>query len=377
MALVKIFTNILKDPDLTDTYLIIDALDECEISQSQLLDLVVQHVSAPSRVKWMVSSRNRPDVERRMDMARERTRLCLELNAEPVSMAVSNFIGHRVAHLAQQKAYDDKTKADVEQYLTCNANGTFLWVALVCQNLEEYEEWEVFEALKELPPGLDKLYRRMMQKVHGSKHGNLLEQVLALLTAVRRPIVLEELASLDKTLEAFVDYCRSPEKIIRQYSSFLVLRERTIYFVHQSAKDFLLKALPNVTTSHKRVDLHYSIFSKSLEIMSQTLQRDMYRLKAPGLPIDRVQRPPIDKLVAVRYSCVYWVEHLIEWLQFNTAKEGVILNKGGPLELFFRQEFLYWLEALSLLRSISDVVHSFIRLEYITKVRDYTPSALY
>ncbi|KAK3177982.1 hypothetical protein OEA41_000114 [Lepraria neglecta] len=378
VALSEIFTNILQDPGLADTYMIIDALDECEISQSQLLDLIVQQASALSRVKWIISSRNWAEIEKRMGKMGGRTRLCLELNAESVSMAVSNFIGYRVARLAQQKGYNDKTKAEVEQYLTCSANGTFLWVALVCQNLEEYEEWEGFEALEILPPGLDDLYGQMMQKIQSSKRGNLLKQILALVTAVRRPITLEEATSLDKTIKDIFNRSSLPEKIIWLCSPFLVLRGRTIYFVHQSAKDFLLKTLNNVTSSDRLADLHRSIFSKSLEIMSRTLHRDVYRLGAPVLSIDQVQQPPTDPLVAVGYSCVYWVEHLMEWFQSDSAKEGAILNKDGPLAIFFRQKFLYWLEALSLLGGMSEGVRSIVRLERVTKVRGHllTPFAL-
>ncbi|KAK1774719.1 vegetative incompatibility protein HET-E-1 [Copromyces sp. CBS 386.78] len=66
-ALSKIFTNILQDPSLRTTYLIIDALDECTSieDRSQLLDLIAQQSSSGSRVKWIVSSRrlNWPEIE--------------------------------------------------------------------------------------------------------------------------------------------------------------------------------------------------------------------------------------------------------------------------------------------------------------------------
>ncbi|MCJ1280176.1 hypothetical protein MMC21_008003 [Puttea exsequens] len=368
VALTEIFINMLQDPGLEETYLLVDALDECIKGMSSLLDLVVRETKSSSRIKWIVSSRNLPEVEARMEMTKEKTRLCLELNADSISMAVSSFVRYRVGRLAQQKGYNKKTKADVEEHLSRNAKGTFLWVALACQDLEEWEEWEIFEALKTLPPGLDELYGQMMQKVDSSKRGHLLKQVLALIIAVRRPIALEEIASLDKRMEAIVNSGHSPEKIIRLCNSFLVLRERTIYFVHQSAKDFLLKTLFNVALSYKLADLHYSIVSKSLGIMSRTLHRDMYHLKAPGFPIDQVPQPPIDPLAAVRYSCVYWVDHFMEWLQSDIAKGAAGLDIGRPLAIFFEQKFLYWLEALSLFGSISDGVRSITRLEHILKV---------
>src|SRR5436190_18803003 len=61
VALSEIFTNILQDPSLNSTFLIIDALDECVVDLPKLLDYIVQKSSVSPRVKWIISSRNWPD----------------------------------------------------------------------------------------------------------------------------------------------------------------------------------------------------------------------------------------------------------------------------------------------------------------------------
>lgn len=58
VALCEIFTNILRDPNLSRTHLVIDALDECVVDRQRLLDFVVEQSSLSSSVKWIVSSRN-------------------------------------------------------------------------------------------------------------------------------------------------------------------------------------------------------------------------------------------------------------------------------------------------------------------------------
>ena len=88
--------------------MIIDALDECIIGWPKLLDFIIQK-SSVSHVKWLVSSRNWPPIEEQLDKAGSKARLCLELNADSVSMAVSIYIRHKVHQLAQEKEYDDKT----------------------------------------------------------------------------------------------------------------------------------------------------------------------------------------------------------------------------------------------------------------------------
>lgn len=51
IALSKIFTNILKDPSLLCTYLIVNALDKCVVDLPKLLDFIVQTSSISSRIK--------------------------------------------------------------------------------------------------------------------------------------------------------------------------------------------------------------------------------------------------------------------------------------------------------------------------------------
>jgi NACHT domain/Heterokaryon incompatibility protein (HET) len=109
VALSDIFTNVLQDPSLKSAYLIIDALDECTIDLPKLLDFIIQKSSVSLHVKWLVSSRNWPPIEERLDKAQNKIRLCLELNAESVSAAVSTFIRHKVCQLAQKKTYNDNT----------------------------------------------------------------------------------------------------------------------------------------------------------------------------------------------------------------------------------------------------------------------------
>lgn len=62
--------------------------------------------------------------------------LCLELNPESISAAVNTYIHHKANQLAAKKRYDPRIRQAVIEHLVANANDTFLWVALVCQNLE-------------------------------------------------------------------------------------------------------------------------------------------------------------------------------------------------------------------------------------------------
>jgi len=170
IALSEIFTSILQDPSLRSTFLIIDALDECVVDQSKLLDFIVQKASISPGVKWAISSRNWPDIEERLERATHKMRLCLELNPKSVSAAVGTYVKYKTRQLADEKDYDDRTREAVLQHLVSNADDTFLWVALVYDNLKNMPRWKTLAKLKEFPPGLDLLYQRAQQCANHRKN---------------------------------------------------------------------------------------------------------------------------------------------------------------------------------------------------------------
>jgi hypothetical protein len=368
VALSKIFTSILQDTSLNTTYLIIDALDECVAGLPRLLDFIIQKSSELSRVKWIVSSRNWPSIEKNLDAATEKVRLCLELNEESVSAAVATFIQSKVDWLAKRNRYNSNIRDAVQRYLSLNANGTFLWVALVCQELSSIAGWKAQQKLTTFPPGLDALYSRMMEQIKYSEDADLCKRILAVVSAVYRPLRLDELESLVDMPDGIAGECDALSEIIGLCGSFLTLRGCTVSFVHQSAKDFLVEKAYNEIYPSGIEHVHHTIFSRSLQVLSKTLKRDIYGLGAPGFPIEQVKQPDSDSLSASRYSCIYWVDHLCDWNTSPCANHRADLQDGGVVDVFMRKKYLYWLEALSLCGSMSDGVVSMAKLEALIQV---------
>jgi hypothetical protein len=367
LTLTEIFADVLQDPSLSTTYLIVDALDECVTDLPKLLDFVAKQSSASSRVKWIVSSRNWPGIEEQLEQAGHKVRLSLELNAASVSAAVSVFIEQKVSQLAQQKKYDEQTRDAVLKRLTLNANDTFLWVALVCQDLRATARRNVLKKLDTFPPGLDALYERMMQQISQSDDAELCRQLLALIALVYRPITLQELVALAEQLEDVTDESELRE-IISLCGSFLTLQGETIYFVHQSAQDFLLtKAVAELFPSGTEA-VHHAIFARSLQAMSKTLRRDVYGLQEPGFSIKDVKQPDPDPLASLRYSCIYWVDHLCNSSSVCPTTYKQDIQDEGAVHAFLKESYLYWLEALGLCKSMTKGVLSMAKLLLLVKV---------
>ena len=368
VALTEIFANVLRDSSLSTTYLIIDALDECVTDRPKLLSFIAKQSSVSSRVKWIVSSRNWPAIEDQLKTAEHKTKLSLELNADSVAVAVKVFIQQKVSQLAQEKRYKAEVRDAVLQHLTSCANDTFLWVALVCQDLQKESRLDVLKKLALFPPGLDSLYMRMLQQIRISGDAKICLQVLATTAVLYRPITVAELIALVEQLKDYVDDLNLVREIISLCGSFLTLRDDTVYFVHQSAKDFLfIKAFHNVFPAGTSC-VHREVFIKSVSILHKTLHRDMYSLQAPGCPVEDVKLPLLDPLAASRYPCVFWIDHLCDSRQKISAHNNDSLEDANIVNMFIRQKYLYWLEGLSLCKSVEKGVVSIDKLWSLVQV---------
>jgi WD40 repeat protein len=366
-AVSSMLINILEDPDLNCVYILIDALDECTTDLPKLLDFIVQRSSTPSRVKWIVSSRNWPNIEEQLGMGYG-VKLSLELNASSISMAVGAYIQYKVAQLGVRK-YNDEARQFVLDYMSSNAQDTFLWVALVCQNLKNVPKWKVRDRLSTFPPGLDAVYGRMMRQITSSDDADLSIQILAIAATVYQPITTKELATLVEQIQYEADDPESISEIIGYCGSFLTLRDDTVYFVHQSAKDYICKTASHEIFPSGKDKTHRVLLSRSLHIMSSAvLHRDMYGLRKLGYPIEKIKQPDSDPLATVRYSCIYWIDHLCDCDLDSMPNAQDLLRDGGTIEVFLSTKYLYWLEALSLCRNMSKGVISMRKLANLIKV---------
>ena len=169
------------------------------------------------------------------------------------------------------------------------------------------------------------------------------------MSIAQRPITLDKLEALVDIPPGASGNDKALSKIIGECGSFLSLRQRTIFFVHQSAKDYLVSNASDVIFPEGEEAAHYTIFSLSLRSMMSTLKRkDIYDLSAPRYPTEEVKTLDPDPLSPVRYSCVYWIRHLLQCRHTESAIRD--LQEGGTVDDFFHTHFLRWLEALSLLK---------------------------
>ncbi len=135
---------------------------------------------------------------------------------------------------------------------------------------------------KLFPPGLDSLDQRMMEQIYNCEEADLRKQILASTAIVYRLITLRELTSLVEKLEDISDKPKPLRETIGLLwvRSYLTIREGAIYSVHQSTKDYLFTREVHKKFPSGLGAAHHKILSRSLQILSKTLCRDMYSLCA-------------------------------------------------------------------------------------------------
>jgi hypothetical protein len=105
-------------------------------------------------------------------------------------------------------------------------------VALVCRELSNISGWKAQKKLTAFSPGLDALYRRMIDQLRDSEDARLCKRILAVVSAVYWPVTLDELASFVDMPDGVSGEYEALSEIIGICGSLLTLRERTISFVH-------------------------------------------------------------------------------------------------------------------------------------------------
>jgi hypothetical protein len=81
----------------------------------------------------------------------------------------------------------------------------------------------------------------------------------------------------------------------------------------------------------------------------------MYDLRHLGITTDKIQIPGTNPLAAVQYSCVHWVDHLLD-------AHRICEDAGTLIDAFLRDKYLYWLEALGLLGYVAEGVRAMEKL---------------
>ncbi|KAK6518886.1 hypothetical protein TWF281_003577 [Arthrobotrys megalospora] len=371
-VLQRAFTNILNHEVFPELYLIVDRLDECIEGLGELLHFILRSIklSGSRNVKWFLTSRNQPNIEERLKDEHFQARISLEENSPQVSAAVNTYIKKKVAVLSKTKHYTVEIRENIENILREKSGGTFLWVHLACKELLNAKASRAVTALNNIPSGLSQFYKRMLDDIrmtNSEEDARLCHQVLCAVTLAVRPLSLLEMA-----IVAGLPRGMNEDELrmqVKECGSFLVIQNKTILFVHQTAKDFLDKHTSDGWDPLEDTYAHHSIVKSCIRRLSEDLKMDICDLKLPSFSTKNLNTEQTEKIIHLRYASCYWVSH-VAMSKVGREDEAEVLG-------FLRKHLLHWLEVLILLGDSSRIVPLVITLEQTIRGDDETSKFLY
>lgn len=349
----SILFAILKDPLMSQTVFVIDALDECEGSQTELLKFIVE-TNSQLGIKWLISSRNDPAIENKLRgivNSEKGLTIDLESNEHLTSGAVKNLIEARLRDMPWWNTCGDDLRDTIKHNLEEKSGNTFLWVAMVCQELNECTETQALEAAKEFPSGLGKLYERMLKNLAVSRSATQCKEIMAVVSASYRPLTLKELSIAVDSLSEFRNNTTALTETVLLCCSFLTLRHgtTTVVFVHQSAREFVMNMAHKDIMPDGILEQHNKMFHASWEAVKEAMRHFIN----PGTKISW-SFPDGDRLEPLGYACTYWVAHLKQCGGRKEQRRQIDVE----IETFLHGHLLHWLQTLAQLRSISEGILS-------------------
>ena len=315
-TLWRIFGSMVRDPIIGTAYCVLDGLDECdEISLEVLLKKFAALLSAKTNglpachLNLIVVSRDFPDII--PELLSSFPHICLDPDADTeVNDDIQLFIKNKVDYLATRKQYPEPLRVRVEEVFQNRAQGTFLWIGIVAKVLEKYKAVnDVEKALDDFPPGLEKLYARMLLQIAIGRR-EIAAKILCWVVMAVRPLTLPELSiAIETTVRPSAILSR--DEVVRDQvlncGYFLTIEGDKVGLIHQSAKDYLLRKTsdPDPKLEHFRVKEE----AVNLEITRKCLDYLQQGALAAGAVDLKSDNSHLKAFPLLSYAVLYWPEH--------------------------------------------------------------------
>jgi hypothetical protein len=256
-AMWEIIQNITLDPDCGKIVFLLDALDECELSEQKRLitklKLLEQRQNAlgiSKNVKFFITSRPYWDIEKEFDSLISDIpgiRIKGENQSTSLRSEIDHVIEARVENL-NRRFTGQQAKELLLHGLLKAENRTYLWLHLVFDRIESESRIDTEMAtslVQELPPTVDAAYNAILLR---SKDQAKATKLLHIVVAATRPLFLLEVGIAlyikegTRTIaELELQNEEQLQTTLRDLCGlFVTFINDRVYLLHQTAKEFLI-----------------------------------------------------------------------------------------------------------------------------------------
>jgi len=334
----SIFIVAATDPLAGDVICVLDALDECNEQEQQRLIKALENfclhqrtLFSASRLKFLIISRPYFEIRREFDeLLKASNNIELAGNDESASIKkeIDLVIKDRVAHLAQENRLAKKVKDHLEKRLLETEHRTYLWLRLLWEIIRKKLTGtiiEMNELIDNLPTGILDAYETLLQKCPEPLFAR---KVLQIVLVAGRPLTLNEMdvaLNVNEQTSSYINLelegpSRLQETLPSRCGLIVSIIQSKVYFIHQTAKEFLLGKVgihpPAERTWQQSLSIKESHCLMSeiclRSITFSEIQLDRVNLCNALLPEDEREMKPNEycqNYVFLSYSAIYWAEH--------------------------------------------------------------------
>ncbi|KAL7924341.1 hypothetical protein ACQKWADRAFT_267042 [Trichoderma austrokoningii] len=277
-SLWKILRGAVRDPEAGSIVIVFDALDEC--TESELASLIRNVESQfhrdhlnDGKLKYLLTCRPYEQITLQFHglfNAFLNIRIPGEEESEAISQEINYVITHRVDQLSAKKKLSSDSKDYLKTRLQETPHRTYLWVYLMFDYLEKEGFKKTPKGIKSvidtLPKTVNEAYEQILKK---SKQDQEVQKALSIILAARRPLTLSEMNIAmsirhDGTTQTFHNLDLEDESDfelrLRSWCGlFISIHHGKVYFLHQTAREFLLADLASLAAVPSALQWHHSI----------------------------------------------------------------------------------------------------------------------
>ena len=377
----KLLVQPLKLSDIS-TVIIIDALDECKDEQpaSTILSVLGQFVAEIPKVKFIITSRPEPHIQSgfRLPPVAKATGVFILHNVEPslVNADIRLFLKQSSLELADRQGGPSGwlTEENLDA-LSQRAGGLFVYAVatakfldhkggapkerldLLLESLESSAREGETKFNQDIT--LDSLYMSILQEAY--KESNVADdrKIRSLLGAIVLAVNPLSPSAIATLLGLHIDVVL---RLLSSIQSLLILHDDPKHPVrpfHKSFPDFITNSTRCISKRfHVSVPDHQTkLVTSCVELMNQGLERNMCRLP------EAVANSEVDNLSGrvdhytdhtLQYACKSWHKHLVGVRRTSPYVTTIL----SALRRFLEEKFLFWLETLSVLGAVREVVRA-------------------
>jgi ankyrin repeat domain-containing protein 50 len=260
--------KVAEDQPAEEIVCILDALDECQqADRLQLIRFLSKFfISQPKklRLKFLLTSRPYDHIRREFQELKSRVPTIHlsgddEVEVEKIAKEIDLVIKDRVQEIGRKRSLTPDESFFFEEQLIAVPNRTYLWVTLVMdviENIYSITRGNVRRVISQLPQTVDDAYESILNRSSDKIKAKLL---LHIVTAAKRPLTLAEMSialAIEEHHKSNDDIQQEMEPEVRFRSTlrdlcglFVVIVDGKVYLLHQTAKEFLVRGKPSVSSN--------------------------------------------------------------------------------------------------------------------------------